>query len=48
MMVLQKVIRKVNDNVKHVEPVKYAKKHGRYANASKFPGPNLVWVPKKT
>ena len=38
----------VNENVKHAESVKNVKKSARYAYAPKYPGPNLVWVPKKS
>ena len=38
----------VDDKAKHVKPVKSVKQHVKYSNASKSPGPNLVWVPKKT
>ena len=38
----------VNENVKHADPVKPVKKYVRNSNVSKFPRPNLVWVPKKT
>ena len=38
----------VDDKAKHVKSVKSVKQHVKYSNASKSPGPNLVWVPKKT
>lgn len=38
----------VKDNAQHVKPVNSVKQNVKYSNASKFPGPNLVWVPKKT
>ena len=38
----------VNENVKHAEDVKNARKFARYSYASKFCGLNMVWVPKKS
>ena len=38
----------VNDNAKNVKPVNSVKQRAKYSNVSKSPGPNLVWVPKKT
>ena len=38
----------VKDNAQHTKPVNSVKQNVKYSNASKSPGPNLVWVPKKT
>jgi len=38
----------VKANAQHVKPVNSVKQNVKYSNASKFAGPNLVWVPKKT